>query len=148
MNIMSGSKKKKPITIASRKAKARELQKYVAQKISDITGIKCGKDELIESREMGQQGSDIKLIGEARKKFPFSIECKRHEKFNLHDAIKQAKFNQMKDTDWLVVSRRSNETAIVTMDADRFFEIYGETMPKKPYFQTLIMLTLRHTGTT
>lgn len=127
-------KKKQPISIASRKAKARELQKYVAQKISDITGIPCGKDELIESREMGQAGSDIKLIGPAKKAFPFAVECKRQEKLNLHEAIKQAKANQPEGTDWLVVTRRSNEEAIITMDADKFFELYERLIPRKGYF--------------
>ena len=117
--------KKKPISIASRKAKARDLQKYVAGKISEITGIKCGKDELIESREMGQAGSDVKLIGDAQKLFPFAIECKRTEKLDLYGSIKQAKENQKPGTDWLLVHRRSNEEAFITMDSERFFEIYG-----------------------
>jgi hypothetical protein len=124
-------KKKKvemAISIASRKAKARELQKSVALKISELTGIKCGKDELIESREMGQAGTDIKLIGEAKIKFPFAVECKRQEKFNLHEAVKQAKANQDKGTDWLVVSRRSNEDAIVSMDLDAFFRLLARDM--------------------
>lgn len=123
MGMIKKETKKQPISIAARKAKARELQKLVAQKISDLTGIPCGKDELIESREMGQAGSDIKLIGPAKKKFPFAIECKRQEKFNLHEAVKQAKANQEKDMDWLVVSRRSNEDAIVSMDMDAFFRL-------------------------
>ena len=127
--------KKKSISIASRKAKARELQKLVAQKISDLTGIPCGKDELIESREMGQAGTDIKLIGEAKKKFPFAIECKRQEKFNLHDAVKQAKANQEKGMDWLVISRRSNEDAIVSMDLDAFFKLAQEAILSKSYFE-------------
>jgi hypothetical protein len=112
----------------------------VAQKISDITGIPCGKDELIESREMGQAGSDVKLIGEAKKLFPFAVECKRQEKLNLHDAIKQAKANQdaNKTLDWLVISRRSNEEAIITMDADRFFAMYERLIPQKSYFERTI----------
>lgn len=118
--------KKKPISIASRKAKARELQKYVASKISEITGIPCGKDELIESREMGQAGSDVKLIGEAQKLFPFAVECKRTEKLDLFGAIRQAKTNMKKGVDWIVVHRRSQEEAFVTLDADVFFEIIGE----------------------
>jgi hypothetical protein len=126
--------KKKAISISSRKAKARELQKLVAQKISDLTGIPCGKDELIESREMGQAGTDIKLIGEAKRKFPFAIECKRQEKLNLHEAIKQAKANQDKDTDWLVVSRRSNEEAIVSMCIDTFFKLCKKALPSKGFF--------------
>jgi hypothetical protein len=115
--------KKKPISVSSRKAKGRELQKLVANKISEITGIKCGKDEAISSRGGGQSGTDIVLIDKAKKLFPYSVECKRTEKLNLHDAVKQAKANQMKDTDWLVISRRSNEDAIVSMDIDAFFRL-------------------------
>ena len=87
-------KKKKRIKISSAKAKGRELQKWVACEISKITHIKCGKDELIESREMGQSGVDIKLIGEVQQLFPFSVESKRCEKINLSKAIEQAKANQ------------------------------------------------------
>ena len=132
--MIKKEKKKKPISIASRKAKARELQKLVAQKISDLTGIPCGKDELIESREMGQAGTDIKLIGPAKKEFPFAVECKRQEKFNLHEAVKQAKANQEKDIDWLVVSRRSNEDAIVSMDLNAFFRLCEKAKPNKGYY--------------
>lgn len=125
---MDTKKRKKPISISSRKAKARELQKYVAQKISDITGIPCGKDELIESREMGQAGSDVKLIGDAQKLFPFAVECKRTEKLDLFGAIRQAKENTKEGIDWLVIHRRSKEDALVTMKADVFFELYGELL--------------------
>jgi hypothetical protein len=121
---MEKLKKKAPISIASRKAKARELQKYVAQKISDITGIPCGKDELIESREMGQAGSDVKLIGPAQKLFPFAVECKRTEKLDLHGAIRQAEANTKPELNWIIVHRRSKEDALVTIKADVFFEIY------------------------
>jgi len=132
----TGSIKKKTISMASRKSKARELQKYVAEKISNITDIPWGKEQLIASREMGQAGTDIRLIGEARKKFPFAVECKRTEKLNLHGAIKQAKDNVVNDLpDWLVISRRSGEKAIVSMDADKFFEIYGQVIPKKAFFE-------------
>ena len=110
------------------------MQKWVAQQISDITGIKCGKDELIESREMGQMGADVKLIGEAQKLFPFAVECKRTEKLDLYGSIKQAKDNQKKGTNWLLVSRRSQENAIVTMDAEAFFELVKDAMPKKSFF--------------
>lgn len=121
-------KKRKPISISSRKAKARELQKYVAQRISNITGIPCGKDELIESREMGQAGSDVKLIGPAQQAFPFAVECKRTEKLDLFGAIRQAKENTKEGIDWLVIHRRSQEDALVTMKADVFFDIYGELL--------------------
>lgn len=111
------------ISIASRKAKGRKLQQWLAQKISDLTGIPCGKDELIESREMGQAGVDIKLIGEAKEKFPFSIECKRQESWSVPAFIKQAKQNNMPDTDWLLVMKRSREDAVICMDANAFMRL-------------------------
>lgn len=116
---------KKKIKVSSAKAKGRELQKWVANKISEITGIKCGKDELIESREMGQSGVDIKLIGTVRQLFPFSVECKRCERINLSQFIEQAKANQKENTDWLLVTRRSKEKAVVSIDAEIFFKLYG-----------------------
>jgi len=127
-------KKKKRIKISSAKAKGRELQKWVAYEISKITHIKCGKDELIESREMGQSGVDIKLIGEAQQLFPFSVESKRCEKINLSKAIEQAKANQKENTDWLLVTRKSNEKAIISMDAEVFFKLYEQIIESKHIF--------------
>ena len=112
-----------PISIASRKAKARELQKWVCKKASELTDIEWGKDKMIASREMGQSGTDVRLIGEAREKFPWSVECKRQEKWSVHDWIKQAEDNKLKNTDWIVVARKSRKKAVVILDAEVFFDI-------------------------
>ena len=56
-------KKKKPISIASRKAKARKCQQWAAKKISDLIGLPWGSEEQIARREMGQSGVDVRLIG-------------------------------------------------------------------------------------
>ena len=114
---------KKPISIASRKAKARVAQNWVAQKIADLTGYTCGKDELICGRPMGQSGVDVQLIGEAREDAPWSIEVKNVEKVNLYDAIKQAKDNQMNGTDWLVILKKNKEDYIAVLDAEVFFDL-------------------------
>jgi len=121
---MTKEKGKKRISVASAKAKGRRLQKYVAQKVSDITGIPCGKDELIESREMGQNGVDVKLYGIAQEKFPFSVECKAQETWSVPAWIKQAKENQKKDTDWLLFITRNQFDKLVVMDAEVFFDLY------------------------
>ena len=39
-------------------------------------------------------GQDVRLVGEAKKRFPFSIECKWQESWSLPSWIKQAKENQ------------------------------------------------------
>jgi len=109
----------------SAKNKGARLQKWMAQKISDLTGIPCGKDELIESREMGQAGVDIKLIGEARIKFPFSVETKNQENWSVPAYVKQAKQNVMLGTDWLLVMNRKDIDPVIVMDANAFMRLMG-----------------------
>ena len=114
-------KPKRKITRKSAKAKGRALQKWTAEKISYLLDIKTGKDELIESREMGQPGVDIKLYGDAAKRFPFSIECKNQEKWSIQTWIDQAKFNKKRGTDWLLIAKKNQSDAVVIMDAARWF---------------------------
>ena len=124
-------KKKKPISIASRKAKGRGLQKWVAQRISDITGIPCGKDEDIESRPMGQSGVDVILRSKAKILCPWSIECKNCESWSIPAWIQQAKDNWKKGTDWLLFIKKSRHEEIVIMDAEAFFKIYKSYLDLK-----------------
>ena len=65
-------KRKQRISHASAKARARNLQKWVCKVISKILRIPWGKDELIRSREMGQPGVDVPLLGRAFKLCPFT----------------------------------------------------------------------------
>lgn len=115
--------KKKRIKTSSAKAKGRNLQQWVAQQISDITGIPFGKDECISSREMGQSGTDIRLIGEAKDKFPFSVECKAQEAWSVHSWIDQAISNETEDMPWLLIAKRSRKQPIVILDAKLFFHL-------------------------
>ena len=125
------NEKKKSISIASRKAKGRNLQNWVAKKISDTLNIPCGKDELIQGREMSQSGTDIKLYGEAKKKFPFSCECKCQETFSIPAWVQQAKENKTKDTDWLLFCTKNRFDKIVIMDANVFFDIWKKVINER-----------------
>lgn len=118
--------KKKRITVASAKAKGRNLQKLVCQKISDLVNLPWGKDETIASREMGQAGTDVRLIGEARKKFPFSVECKAQESWSVPAWIRQAKENQLPKTAWLLIFKRKREKPIAVLDLDVFFDLLSQ----------------------
>jgi len=106
------------------KAKGRKLQQYVAEQISNILNIPWGKDELIRSRGMGQSGVDVVLLGEAKKQFPWSVECKNTQKINLWDCIKQARDNQLDGTDWLLITKKNYETPVVVMDSMIFFKLW------------------------
>jgi len=118
-----------PIKTRSRKGKGSALQKLVCEKISAMTGIPWGSSDehLIRSREMGQHGVDVILVGEARNKFPFSIECKNTETFQLYKTIEQAVAN-VKDGDyWLVVHKKNGSKPIVVLDLDTFLEVYKKS---------------------
>lgn len=117
---------KKQIKPSSAKAKGRALQQWVAQKISELTGYEWGSsgdDKPIESRPMGQSGMDIRMESQVKEKFPFAVECKAQESWGVHSWIEQAKTNQTKDTDWIVIAKRSRQKPVVIMDAEVFFEL-------------------------
>ena len=115
---------KKRISVASMKQKGRRLQKWTAQQISNITGRPCGKDQEIESREMGQSGVDVKLYAKAKEMFPFSVECKNRERWDIPAWILDVKKIQLPGTDWMLVVSKNNVKPIVIMDAEAFFDTY------------------------
>ena len=119
--------KKKRISVQSAKAKGRKAQQWIMRKISDLTGIPCGKDELIASREMGQSGTDVRLIGKAQKEFPFSVESKWCETWSVPTFIRQAKENQQKGTDWLLLMKKNHHDYVICIDAEVFFKILEKT---------------------
>jgi len=105
----------------SAKAKGRRLQQWVMQQIAELLDMECGPDTCIASREMGQSGTDIRLIGEAAKLFPFSVECKNQENWSVHEWVKQAKDNETAGMPWLIVAKRNHGDPVVIMDAEVFF---------------------------
>lgn len=124
---------KKKITVQSAKAKGRSLQQWACRKISDLLSLPWGKDELIASREGGQAGTDVRLIGDAIERFPFAVECKWQERWSVPQWVEQARSNQTEGTDWLVIAKRNYHDPVVIMDGDAFFELLKKTrMYEKP----------------
>jgi hypothetical protein len=115
--------KKRKISTASCKAKGRKLQQDVAKKIGELLNLPVGYDESISSREMGQRGTDIRLIGESLVRFPFSVETKSGNSFSFKSAVEQARKNLLPNTNWLLVTRRDRDKAIVSIDCDVFFSL-------------------------
>jgi len=91
----------------SRKAKGRRLQVWVCRQISRAVNLAAGRDEHIAPREMGQGGPDVRLSPLAREAFPFSVECKSQERWDLPGFIRQAQANRYPGTDWLLVLNSS-----------------------------------------
>lgn len=108
---------------ASAKNKGRKLQKWVCEKISQLTGYEWGQDCPIESRGMGQSGTDVRMEKAVEKLFPYSVECKNKEKWDVIASIKQAKANKKSGTDWLLIFSKNRTKPVVIMDAEHFFEL-------------------------
>lgn len=118
--------KKKRIKVASAKAKGRNLQKWVCEKIGKLLNLDWGYEDekLIQPRIMGQAGVDIVLRGEALEKFPFSVECKSSEIWGVPGYIKQAKDNIKPNTTWLLILKRKEfKDPVVVLDANEFFKL-------------------------
>ena len=121
--------KKKRIRVSSAKAKGRQLQHWCCEQISKLLGLAWGKDCDIESRPMGQSGTDVRLSKQVIKKFPFSVECKRQENWSVPSWIEQAKKNTLPNTDWLLVMRRSHKPPVIVMDGEAFFKLLERLKP-------------------
>lgn len=114
----------------SAKNKGIRLQKEIAIRISKLLDIPWGKDELIRSREAGNPGTDVVLIGEAKNRFNWNIEAKNQEKWSIHEYIKQAKANS-DGKNWLLFvgrNKRKDENTIVIMDIDAFFDMQEDLL--------------------
>ena len=75
----------------SAKAKGRRLQ----NKIRDLLLEEFKELEPADIRTaiMGETGEDIKLSPAARRKIPYSFECKNQEKINIWESLNQAEEN-------------------------------------------------------
>lgn len=116
---------KKHKSFAFAKGKGKTLQNWTCEQISKLLGLPWGVDEYIASRESSQPGTDVRLVGIAQERFPFSVECKNQETWSLHPWIKQAQANQKEGTDWLLVIKKNHSKPIIVMDAEAFFVLLG-----------------------
>lgn len=117
-----------PIKVRSAKNKGMKLQQQACQMISTASGIpyiQGSDDSPIQSRPSGQHGTDVILDKEARKAFPFSIECKKTESFSLPTVIEQAKANMKQGDDWMIIHANSKiKKPVVIMEFEAFLNHY------------------------
>jgi len=108
-------------TPRSRKSKGRGFQNYIVADIRRITGL-CDDD--VRSNGMGQPGADVVLSTHGKKTFPYAVECKRTESWNIHEWWRQAERNaNLEGLKPLLVLRRNNESARVMMKWGDFLEL-------------------------
>jgi hypothetical protein len=108
------------IKTSSAKAKGRNLQKWVREKLIEELNI---HPEDIESRSMGAAGEDLIMARAAREKFPLSIECKNVEKLNVWEAYEQAKSNAG-NYEPIVIMKKNHKRPLVVIDAEYFIGLF------------------------
>ena len=104
----------------SAKAKGRRLQQWFRDLL--INKLDIHPDD-VESRSMGAGGEDLIMARAARKKFPYSIECKNQEKINIWKSYFQAQENS-KDYEPIVVIKRNNHKPLLLVDAEHFIDLH------------------------
>ena len=107
---------------SSAKAKGRRLQQWFRDLLIEKLDV---HPEDIESRSMGAGGEDLIMARAARKKFPYSLECKNQESVNVWNAYEQAKENSG-NYEPIVVLKRNNTKPLVLVDADYFVRLHNE----------------------
>ena len=112
------------ITLKARSAKnkGKRLENILRDKLIELYP-KLSND--ISSQIMGMTGEDIVLTPHARKKLPFSFECKNVEKLNVWKSFKQCESNAGESTPILVI-KRNRENPKIVMDLDQWLEIISE----------------------
>jgi len=121
------------IKTSSAKSKGRNLQYWVAERIAQLLGMQFNQHDdscEIHSREMGQSGADVILRGEAKKKFPFVVECKSCENISFHAFVEQAR-KYADEENWLLVIRtKSLPVTTVTMAWGTFETLFSKSIAK------------------
>lgn len=83
----------------SAKAKGRNLQKSVSQKVTEVFELEEGD---VVSRPMGSGGADIMMSPAARRACPVTFECKSTTAVPGQPALDQAQYNAVPGT-WAAV---------------------------------------------
>jgi hypothetical protein len=148
LNKPAKKRKRKPITIAARKAKARRLQNWTAENIALLLDLTWGHEDehLVKPRPMGQKGSDVILIGEAMERFPFHVECKSQENMSWAAAIRQAKKGiGKKNMPYLIVLKKKEfKTPHIIINGELFFVLMRIIIEYNPQALSQLMAEIKN----
>lgn len=113
----------------SAKAKGRNLQKYVVERI--LASFSSLDRDDCSSRSMGASGEDILLSPKARKCLPISIECKNRASFSVYKDYEQAKTNS-RGYEPVLVIKSNRQTPLVVVELDHYLGLlYAKTQKEE-----------------
>lgn len=107
------------MTPQSAKAKGRNLQKLVRNKLIEVFGL---DSEDVKSTSMGASGEDIQLSSAARSKVPYSFECKSRSRIAVYPYYWQAVDNANGNIPAVVI-KQNNAPPLVVIDFEHFLTL-------------------------
>ena len=107
----------------SAKAKGRRLQNKIRDLL--LEEFKELEPDDIRTAIMGETGEDIKLSPAARRKIPYSFECKNQEKINIWESLNQAEENSGDYPPGLILKRNRSKT-YVTLELEDFLKLIND----------------------
>lgn len=105
---------------SSAKAKGRNLQKYVRDRILAVFPNLTDGD--VRSTSMGSQGEDVQLSPKARSILRISIECKSNARHAVYGMYAQAVSNA-KDANPVLVIKQNSSKPLVIIDLDYYLTL-------------------------
>lgn len=121
-------------TIASRKAKGRNLQNEVCALFAQTYGLEHGVDKDLASRPMGNIGTDIIMSKRAKELIPFDIECKNQEAWNVPVWFEQAVSNTEKNRMSLLIAKKNRSEVLAILKLTDLLKLLA--LPKKKISNT------------
>jgi len=107
-------------TIRSRKARGRRLQDWVRDSLRGLFLTLTNDD--VKVAIMGERGADVKLSKQAKKLFPYDIECKNAEGWTkIYNAYDQADGHG--DDHPVVFMKMNRRTPLAIVDAKHFMKL-------------------------
>lgn len=116
-------------TVQSKKARGRKLQQHVRDKLYEtFTELEEGD---IRSTSMGAGGVDLQLSPQAKRLFPYSVECKNQESLSVWNSFAQAESNCETGTKPLLVFKRNRTDVYCMIKLEDFLEVLTNGSTKK-----------------
>lgn len=113
--------KKKRISVQSAKAKGRNFQKWVRDKILELFPVLEPDD--VKSTSMGAGGEDVQLSPAARRMIPISVECKAKAKIAIYKDYEQAVANAPANMEPVLFMKGDRKPAVAIVDACFFLDL-------------------------
>ena len=116
--------KPKPISIKSRKQKARNLQNSVRDDIRRLFHL---NEMDVRATPMGVKGPDLQLSSIAKRSFNFAVECKAANALSIWEALEQAEVHAKLDPTHpvpLLVFKRDRSETYVAIKWEAFIAMY------------------------